>query len=85
MLKYNHDYIIGVYYMAKGIIYLMNTCVDGLVKIGKTGIDNFEQRMTQLEIMDIEELLFLHVNLLLKLKIMMQKKNYYMNYSAKVE
>lgn len=35
--------------MAKGIIYLMNTCVDGLVKIGKTGIDNFEQRMTQLE------------------------------------
>ena len=35
--------------MAKGIIYLMDTCVDGLVKIGKTGIDNFEQRMTYLE------------------------------------
>ena len=35
--------------MAKGIIYVMNTCVDGLVKIGKTGIDNFEQRTTQLE------------------------------------
>lgn len=35
--------------MAKGIIYVMSTCVDGLVKIGKTGIDNFEQRMTQLE------------------------------------
>ena len=35
--------------MSKGIIYVMNTCVDGLVKIGKTGIDNFEQRMTQLE------------------------------------
>ena len=27
----------------------MDTCVDGLVKIGKTGIDNFEQRMTYLE------------------------------------
>lgn len=35
--------------MAKGIIYVMNTCVDGLVKIGKTGSDNFEQRMTFLE------------------------------------
>ena len=35
--------------MSKGIIYVMNTCVDGLVKIGKTGIDNYEQRMTQLE------------------------------------
>lgn len=35
--------------MAKGIIYLMNTCVDGLVKIGRTGVENFEQRMTMLE------------------------------------
>ena len=35
--------------MSKGIIYVMNTCVDGLVKIGKTGVDNFEQRMAQLE------------------------------------
>lgn len=35
--------------MARGIIYVMRTCVDGLVKIGKTGIDNFEQRMSQLE------------------------------------
>lgn len=35
--------------MAKGIIYVMSTCVDGLVKIGKTGINNFEQRMTHLE------------------------------------
>lgn len=35
--------------MAKGIIYVMNTCVEGLVKIGKTGSDNFEQRMTFLE------------------------------------
>ena len=35
--------------MARGIIYVMNTCVDGLVKIGKTGVDNFEQRMTYLE------------------------------------
>ena len=35
--------------MSKGIIYLMSTCVDGLVKIGKTGLENFEQRMMQLE------------------------------------
>jgi len=35
--------------MAKGIIYLMSTCVDGLVKIGKTGLDNFESRMSHLE------------------------------------
>ena len=35
--------------MARGIIYVMSTCVDGLVKIGKTGVDNFEQRMSQLE------------------------------------
>lgn len=33
--------------MAKGIIYLMSTCIDGLIKIGKT--DNFERRMSQLE------------------------------------
>lgn len=35
--------------MAKGIIYIMTTAVPGLIKIGKTGLDNFEQRMYQLE------------------------------------
>lgn len=35
--------------MSRGIIYVMSTAVDGLVKIGKTGSDNFEQRMAQLE------------------------------------
>lgn len=35
--------------MAKGIIYVMTTVVDGLVKIGKTGSDNFERRMNSLE------------------------------------
>ncbi len=35
--------------MAKGIIYCMTTIVPGLVKIGKTGKDNFEQRMYNLE------------------------------------
>lgn len=35
--------------MAKGIIYLMETIVPGLVKIGKTGSKNFEQRMYTLE------------------------------------
>ena len=35
--------------MAKGIIYVMTTVVPGLVKIGKTGTDNFEARMYQLE------------------------------------
>lgn len=33
--------------MAKGIIYLMSTVVEGLIKIGKT--DNFESRMRNLE------------------------------------
>lgn len=35
--------------MSKGIIYVMSTVVDGLIKIGKTGIDNFNQRMSFLE------------------------------------
>ena len=35
--------------MAKGIIYVMTTVVPGLIKIGKTGISNFEQRMYNLE------------------------------------
>ena len=35
--------------MAKGIIYVMKTVVPGLVKIGKTGLTNFEARMYQLE------------------------------------
>jgi len=35
--------------MNRGIIYCMTTIVPGLVKIGKTGSDNFEQRMYQLE------------------------------------
>ena len=35
--------------MARGIIYCMTTIVPGLVKIGKKGTDNFEQRMYNLE------------------------------------
>lgn len=35
--------------MSKGIIYIMTTAVPGLVKIGKTGSANFEQRMYNLE------------------------------------
>lgn len=35
--------------MVRGIIYVMTTAVPGLIKIGKTGRDNFEQRMYQLE------------------------------------
>lgn len=35
--------------MAKGILYVMTTVVPGLVKIGKTGSKNFEQRMYNLE------------------------------------
>jgi len=35
--------------MAKGIIYVMETVVPGLIKIGKTGTDKFESRMYQLE------------------------------------
>ena len=39
----------GKWEMAKGIIYIMTTVVPGLIKIGKTGISNFEQRMYNLE------------------------------------
>lgn len=35
--------------MARGIIYVMTTAVPGLIKIGKTGLDNFEDRMYILE------------------------------------
>lgn len=35
--------------MARGIIYVMTTVVPGLIKIGKTGSDNFESRMYNLE------------------------------------
>lgn len=35
--------------MANGIIYVMTTVVPGLIKIGKTGLDNYEQRMYFLE------------------------------------
>lgn len=36
-------------FMAIGIIYIMSTVLPGLIKIGKTGIDNFERRMYNLE------------------------------------
>ena len=35
--------------MAKGIIYIMDTIVSGLIKIGKTRIDQFDTRMKFLE------------------------------------
>lgn len=35
--------------MSKGIIYVMTTVVPGLIKIGKTGLNNFESRMYSLE------------------------------------
>ena len=35
--------------MSRGIIYIMTTAVPGLIKIGKTGSRNFEQRMYNLE------------------------------------
>ncbi len=35
--------------MAKGVIYITTTSVEGLIKIGKTRIDQFKNRMTTLE------------------------------------
>lgn len=35
--------------MATGILYLMSTVVPGLIKIGKTGTNNFDNRMSELE------------------------------------
>jgi hypothetical protein len=33
----------------KGIIYIMTTAVYGLIKIGQTGINNYQERMRFLE------------------------------------
>lgn len=35
--------------MKKGIVYLMTTAVSGLIKIGRTGTDNYSERMRFLE------------------------------------
>ena len=35
--------------MAKGIIYIMETVVPGIIKIGKTRTDQFENRMKNLD------------------------------------
>ena len=35
--------------MVKGIIYLMTTAVSGLIKIGQTGTDKYQERMRNLE------------------------------------
>ncbi len=35
--------------MSKGVIYIMESVVPGLIKIGKTGTDQFESRMYNLE------------------------------------
>ncbi len=35
--------------MLKRIIYVMPSCVNGLVKIGKAGVDNFKQKMSNIE------------------------------------
>jgi len=35
--------------LARGIIYVMTTVVSGLIKIGKTDLNNFESRMYNLE------------------------------------
>lgn len=35
--------------MTKGIVYAMTTTVSGLVKIGKTGTVNYQERMRFLE------------------------------------
>jgi hypothetical protein len=35
--------------MAKGIIYVMTTAVSGLIKIGRTGTDQYNERMRNLE------------------------------------
>ena len=35
--------------MPRGIIYVMSTVVDGIIKIGKTDLNNFKSRMYNLE------------------------------------
>ena len=61
--------------MAKGIIYVMTTAVPGLIKIGKTGLDNFEQRMYQLERNGYSNVTALKEDLLSQSMIMMIRKS----------
>jgi hypothetical protein len=35
--------------MSKGIIYIMTTAVSGLIKIGQTGTETYQERMRNLE------------------------------------
>lgn len=39
----------GLMIMNKGIMYVMSTVVDGLIKVGITKTENYEQRMYILE------------------------------------
>lgn len=67
--------------MSKGIIYVMTTAVSGLIKIGKTRTDQFENRMRQLESNGYSNV----VALLSKWMITMKRKHCCMKYSAKAK
>lgn len=58
----------------KGIIYLMTTTVAGLVKIGKTRIDNYETRIKFLESNGYQNVSGLKINFEFVWIIMMKKK-----------
>lgn len=58
----------------KGIIYIMTTTVSGLIKIGKTGVNNFQERMRFLEANGYYNISGLKRFLLLNSRIMIIKK-----------
>lgn len=60
--------------MNEGIIYICSTVVDGLVKIGISGVDKYEGRLAKLERDGYHNVAGLKSNLLLKLTITKKKK-----------
>ena len=58
----------------KGIIYIMTTVVSGLIKIGQTDANNYQERMRNLEANGYYNVSGLKRFLRLNLKIIMIKK-----------
>ena len=70
--------------MARGIIYVMTTVVPGLIKIGKTGLNNFDSRMSTLERNGYANITGLNGILRLQWTITMKKRLCWMRFSVKV-
>lgn len=71
--------------MAKGIIYVMSTVVNGLVKIGKTQTGQFSNRMNSLERNGYFNVVGLKREFAIEVEDYDEKKSCLMIFSAKAE